>query len=230
MPGNKISNWPVLCLDGPSGVGKGAVGQIIADKLGWHFLDSGAIYRVLALVAQQKGFTPADAQQLRQLTKDLRLDFESRPGDVPLVFVDGVEVSNAIRTEECGDFASRLAAIPEIREGLIQFQRNQCRAPGLVADGRDMGTVVFPDAKTKVFLKATAEVRARRRYNQLMQKGLGGNLPRLIRTIQERDERDSTRAVSPLIPSDDAHVLDTSELTIPEVVKHVLGLLAEQRN
>lgn len=228
--GNLHNNWPVLCLDGPGGVGKGTVGQIIAERLGWHFLDSGAIYRVLALVAKQKGIAPTDAENLLRLTNELRLEYESRPGDDPLVFVDGIEVSHEIRTEECGEFASKLATIPEVREGLISFQRRQCRAPGLVADGRDMGTVVFPNAETKIFLTATAKVRAQRRYNQLNQKGLGGNLPRLIRVIQERDERDSTRAVSPLIPSDDAHILDTSDLTIHEVVEHILGLLAATRN
>ena len=185
---------------------------------------------MLALVAKQKGIAPTDAENLLRLANELRLEYKSRPGDDPLVLVDGIEVSHEIRTEECGEFASKLATIPEVREGLIPLQRRQCRAPGLVADGRDMGTVVFPNAETKIFLTATAKVRAQRRYNQLNQKGLGGNLPRLIRVVQERDERDSTRAVSPLIPSDDAHILDTSDLTIHEVVEHILGLLAATRN
>ena len=230
MKGKSQCNWPVLCLDGPSGVGKGAVGQIVAGKLGWHFLDSGAIYRVLAFAAKQKGIEPTDAKNLLQLANELRLEFKFRPGEEPLVFVDGIDVSREIRTEECGESASKLAILPEVREGLISFQQRQCRSPGLVADGRDMGTVVFPHAQTKIFLKASAEVRAQRRYNQLKQKGLGGNLPRLIRAIQERDQRDSTRAVSPLIPSDDAHILDTSDLTIPEVVDCILDLLAAKRN
>jgi cytidylate kinase len=216
---------PVLTLDGPSGSGKGTVGQICAQKLGWHYLDSGAIYRALAYVVQQAGTDPADVETVVRHAENLEMECLPNPPEPAMIYVNGEQVDGRLRTEEAGRMASELAALPQVREALLQAQRRQRRAPGLVADGRDMGTVVFPDAAWKFFLTASAEERARRRYKQLKLKGFDVSLAPLFEAIQERDTRDARRAVSPLKPADDAIVLDTSSMSIDEVVSRVLESL-----
>lgn len=220
---------PVVTIDGPSGSGKGTVAQIIADRLGWHFLDSGALYRLVGLAAFRAGASLSDAPALVAIARDMNITFLPRPGDVPAVLLDGVEVGEELRTEANGERASLVAVIPDVRAALLQKQRDFRRFPGLVADGRDMGTTVFPDAMLKVFLTASPEVRAERRYKQLKGKGFDANLSRLLGEIRERDQRDAARTVSPLKPAADAIVLDSSGLAIPEVVGRILELLDKRR-
>ncbi|MEJ2465705.1 MAG: (d)CMP kinase, partial [Candidatus Thiodiazotropha sp.] len=188
-----MNEVPIITVDGPSGSGKGTISQRVAEALGWHFLDSGAIYRVLGLMASRAGIGSDDVDKLVQMAENMPLSFD---GDRVLLAQE--EVTDAIRTETAGNQASKVAAIPRVREALLAWQRNYAQAPGLVADGRDMGTVVFPQAQVKIFLTASPEERAKRRYKQLKGKGLGVNLAGLIEEIRERDERDSQRAVAPL--------------------------------
>lgn len=208
---------PVITIDGPSGTGKGTVTALVAQRLGWHTLDSGALYRVLGLAAEGRGVAFDDADGLAALAASLPLAFV---GD--RVLLDGTDVSDAIRTETAGMAASRVAAFPGVRAALLDWQRRMARAPGLVADGRDMGTVVFPDAGLKIFLDASPEVRAERRYKQLKEKGLDVNLAALVMDIRERDERDRTRAVAPLRAAGEAVVVDSTALSIAEVLDRVL--------
>ncbi len=217
---------PVLTVDGPGGSGKGTIARIIASRLGWHFLDSGALYRLLALAAAKRGVSLDDESPLSQLARALDVRFEG--GDVdsePAVLLDGEDVSGAIRTESCGSNASRVAALPAVREALLTRQRAFRQPPGLVADGRDMGTVVFADAGSKVFLEASPEERANRRHKQLKEKGMDASLRDLVREIAERDARDRARSVSPLKPADGALVIDTTHLSIEAVVERVMALL-----
>ncbi|NND82670.1 MAG: (d)CMP kinase [Gammaproteobacteria bacterium] len=214
---------PVLALDGPSGSGKGTVGQLCAHKLGWHYLDSGAIYRSLAWAANEVAIEPDDVAGLVDMADELELVCHVRLNDVADIEINGDIVTQQLRTEETGEMASLIAPIPEVRAALLKLQRRARKAPGLVADGRDMGTVVFPDAAFKVFLTASAEIRAKRRFEQLKSKGLDVNLARLLESIQARDVRDSSRSASPLKAADDALILDTSDLTIDEVVARILG-------
>lgn len=216
---------PVLTLDGPSGSGKGTVGQICAQRLGWHYLDSGAIYRALAYVVRQTGTDAADVPAVVRRAAELDMECVPNPPESASVYVSGECVDDSLRTEEAGRLASELAALPSVREALLEAQRRLRRPPGLVADGRDMGTVVFPDARWKFFITASAEERARRRYKQLKLKGFDVSLATLFEAIQERDTRDARRAVSPLKPADDATVLDTSTMSIEEVVSRVLESL-----
>ena len=216
---------PVLALDGPSGSGKGTVGQLCAGRLGWHYLDSGAIYRALAVSVARRGLDAVDTDGVLDLARALQVEFRPNPPESAEVVVDGRVLNAELRTEETGELASRLAAIPVIREALLALQRRCRREPGLVADGRDMGTVVFPNATLKIFLTASGEVRAKRRYNQLKLKGFDVNLAHLFRAIQDRDNRDSERNASPLVPAADAVTLDTSDLSIEEVTTRVLDLL-----
>lgn len=222
---------PVLALDGPSGSGKGTVGQILARRLGWHFLDSGALYRSLGIAAEQTGVDLDNKSALAQLALEMSLRFTPRESaDTVDVLLNGEEIGDRLRTEESGRRASILAAIPEVRRALLQKQHSFRQAPGLVADGRDMGSTVFPDAILKVYLTATPELRAERRYKQLKDKGFDVNLRELFDEIRERDARDAVREVSPLKPARDACVLDTSQLDISGVVERVYGLLqARQR-
>lgn len=230
--GSRIANSvpvPVLALDGPSGSGKGTVGQILAERLGWHFLDSGALYRAVAYAAAERGIDPNDACGLARLAADLDIRFEPAGGGEPVrVYLDGQEVGDRLRTEQTGSLASRVAAHPEVRSSLLQKQRAFRHPPGLVADGRDMGSTVFPDAILKVYLTASPEVRAERRYKQLKEKGFDANLPQLLGEIRERDARDAARAASPLKPADDAVIIDTSSLGISQVVDHIYDLLRER--
>ena len=221
---------PVITIDGPSGSGKGTIAQIIADRLGWNFLDSGALYRLVGLAAHRAGASFSDAPVLSAIASNMKIGFVPRPGDVPGVVLDGVEVGQDLRTEASGERASLVAIIPDVRLALLQKQREFRRPPGLVADGRDMGTTVFPDALLKVFLTASPEVRAQRRYNQLKEKGFDANLARLLGEIRDRDQRDAARTVSPLKPAADAVILDSSDLAISAVAEQILGLLTERRN
>lgn len=222
---------PVITIDGPSGSGKGTISHILALQLGWHFLDSGALYRVLALAAQRHGIALDDEPALAALADSLDVKFEPATTRTPeKVILENQEVTADIRTETCGNAASKVAVLPQVRQALLERQRAFRQFPGLVADGRDMGTVVFPAAETKIFLTASAGERAQRRYNQLKEKGIGANLSALRDEIAQRDLRDSQRAVSPLKPADDASLLDTSDLGIDEVVQQVLDICREHLN
>ena len=224
---NKV---PVLAIDGPGGSGKGTVGQILAQRLGWHFLDSGALYRVVGVVATRERVSLEDRPALARLATSMDIRFVPRTdGGAAAVLLHGEEIGDRLRTEESGKLASIVAALPEVRSALLQKQHSFRRLPGLVADGRDMGSTVFPDAILKVYLSASPEVRAERRYKQLIDKGFDVNLPRLLDEIRERDARDAGRAVSPLKPAHDACILDTSQLDISGVVERVYGLLLQRR-
>lgn len=217
---------PVLTVDGPSGAGKGTVSRAVAAELGWHLLDSGAIYRALAHVALRDGVDAADAAALVDCAARMHLAFVD---DDPLtdirVLVDAEDVTDRIRTEQCGALASRIATLPTVRAALLAKQRAFRRAPGLVADGRDMGTVVFADAPFKVFLVASAEERAARRYKQLKEKNAGVTLAPLLSEIRARDARDAARAVAPLKPAADALLIDTTDMPVAEVVARVLAVV-----
>jgi cytidylate kinase len=219
---------PVLALDGPSGSGKGTISQLLAVRHGWHYLDSGALYRLVALAAQSKGVSPNDIEQLGEVARELDVEFVLQPGAVAKVLLNGADVGDQLRTEDIGNLASQIAAIPAVRAALLERQRAFQALPGLVADGRDMGTTVFPGALLKIYLTASTEVRAERRYKQLMEKGFDVNLPRLLGEIRDRDARDSERSASPLKPADDAIVVDTSDMTIDQVVDHIDGLLQDR--
>lgn len=224
MPEQQV---PVLTIDGPSGSGKGTVGQMLASKLGWHFLDSGALYRITAYAASENAIDLNDEPKIAELARNLDIQFAPQKNAPPQVLLSGNEVGDALRTETIAEIASKVAAMPLVREALMVKQRDFAKLPGLVADGRDMGTNVFPDAKLKIYLIASAEIRAQRRYNQLKEKGFDVNLARLLREIQERDARDEGRKVSPLKPAADASILDSSEMNAQEVVSKVLDLLDE---
>lgn len=217
-------NVRILTIDGPSGAGKGTVARRVAAHFGWQLLDSGALYRLTALAAQRADVALTDVSALVTLigTSDMR--FASTEQGDERILLDGEEVTADIRTETCGDRASRVAAIPEVREALVAKQRAFATPPGLVADGRDMGTVIFPEADVKVFLTATAEERAQRRHNQLREKGIGVTFAALYEDIRRRDERDAGRAVAPLVPATDAKTLDTTSLSIDEVVAIIVEL------
>ena len=223
------SRIPVLTIDGPSGSGKGTITSLVAQNLHWHLLDSGALYRLVALGASQHGLSMEDEPALAAYAREMDVEFEVIQGTTEVVaMLDNHPVGDAIRSETCGNNASKVAALPEVREALLQRQRDFRQPPGLVADGRDMGTVVFPDAGLKIFLTASAEVRAERRYKQLKDKGISASLAGLLREIAERDARDSERKTSPLKPAADAVVLDTSELSIEAVVQRVMTLCRER--
>ena len=206
-----------MTIDGPSGTGKGVLCGWLADRLGWHRLDSGALYRVVAHVALSRGVTLDKADELAKIAAGLVVSFKQDKGESRVILDDTLDITGAIRTETCGNAASQAAAHKAVRQALLERQRRFRQAPGLVADGRDMGTVVFPDARLKIFLTASAVVRADRRYKQLKEKGNSVNLARLSAKIEERDARDAGRSISPLMPAPDAIVIDTSKLNIDEV-------------
>ncbi len=211
------STVPVITIDGPTASGKGTVAHRVAKALGWAVLDSGALYRLTALAALNRGLSPEDEPAVARVAETLDVRFEG-----PHVYLEGVDVGHDIRREEVGNFASRVAAFPGVRQALLERQRAFRLAPGLVADGRDMGTVVFPDAPLKVFLVADVVARAQRRCKQLIEKGISANLDDLLRDMRERDARDMGRTTAPLAPAADAHVLDSSDLTIAETVQAIL--------
>ncbi|MBB6091940.1 cytidylate kinase [Povalibacter uvarum] len=218
----------VLTIDGPSGSGKGTVARRVADELGWHLLDSGALYRLVAYAALSRSVPLDDEARTAEIARTLAVRFGADAGGNEQIWLDGSEVSREIRTERAGDGASRVAAIPAVRAALVARQRAFAQAPGLVADGRDMGTVIFPEATLKIYLTASAEERARRRYNQLKDKGLGANLAALSQEIAERDRRDASRPIAPLRPADDAQIIDSTSMSIDAVVARVLELAAER--
>jgi len=211
---------PVIAIDGPSASGKGTIASRVARALGFHYLESGALYRLLALLSLREGTT--DEQRLAHLASHMDVEFAA--GEVLL---EDEDVSDKIRSEPCGVRASEVARLPAVRAALLERQRAFRRPPGLVADGRDMGTVVFPDAELKIFLTASPDVRAERRYKQLKEKGIDANLRALSRDLEERDERDTKRAVSPLVPAADSQVIDSSSLSIEAVAGRILELYRE---
>jgi len=214
MPNSHI---PVLTIDGPTASGKGTVAAHVADRLGYHLLDSGALYRLTALSAMRAGVALDDEPAVAVLAAALPATFSN--GDI---FLDGEEVGEQIRAEEVGNNASKIAAIPSVRQALYGLQLGFRKAPGLVADGRDMGTVIFPNARLKVFLTASVEARAERRYKQLIGKGISANMEGLLADLQARDDRDTHRSVAPLVPAEGAYILDTSDMTVDEAVEQVL--------
>lgn len=218
---------PVITVDGPSGAGKGTLCKALAEALHWNLLDSGAIYRVLALAALHHQVDIHSEEALVPLATHLDVRFVPEDGQLKVV-LEGEDVSLAIRTEDVGNTASQTAAFPRVREALLRRQRAFREAPGLIADGRDMGTVVFPDAAVKIFLDASAEERAQRRMLQLQEKGFSVNFERLLSEIKERDDRDRNRAVAPLVPAPDALVLDSTEMSLDEVVERALAYVSQK--
>ena len=220
---------PVITIDGPSGSGKGTISQYLAGKLGWHHLDSGALYRLLAYAALQQSLSLDDAAALVQLAARLSASYQLPTSENPAIMLDGVDVGQALRTEKCAEAASTTAALPAVREALLAWQRHYRQPPGLIADGRDMGTVVFPDATLKLFLTARPEVRAMRRYNQLKNKGIIVDMEELVRDVEARDQRDSSRKASPLMPARDAVIVDNSDQdearTLQQVLQAVHGVM-----
>ena len=219
---------PVLTIDGPSGSGKGTVSRAAAQTLGWALLDSGALYRLVALAGRQAGVDLENAPELGRIAERFAIRFGSDRAGEEVVWLDGRDVTREIRTESAGNDASKVAALPLVRAALLERQRRFAVAPGLVADGRDMGTVVFPDAQVKIFLTASADERAVRRHKQLKEKGVAATLAALSREIEERDRRDITRSASPLVASDDAVLLDTTGMPVDAVVGRVLEIVRER--
>lgn len=215
---------PVVTIDGPSGSGKGSICQMLANQLGWHLLDSGALYRIVGLAAKRKGVSFDDEAELAELAAHLDIEFRpSKDGEPTAVILEGKDISAEVRSESSGELASKVAIHTLVRQALYELQHSFAKTPGLVADGRDMGTVIFPDAPVKIFLTASAEERADRRYKQLINKGESVNLAALLEDIRKRDERDMNRAVAPLVPAEDALVIDTTATAIEDVFDQVFG-------
>lgn len=219
------SHIPVITIDGPTASGKGTVAHLVAERLGFHLLDSGALYRLTALQAIRRDLPLSDEHGIAKLAEHMQVTFTGSQ-----ILLGQENVAHAIRAEEVGNMASKIAALPTVRQALFGLQLSFRKAPGLVADGRDMGTVIFPQATLKIFLTASAQARAERRYKQLIDKGFSANMKDLLADLQARDDRDINRAVAPLAPAADAHVLDTSHMTADEAVEKVLGLWAGMRH
>ena len=219
---------PVITIDGPGGSGKGTIAMRLARHLGWHFLDSGALYRIVAVAAMERAIEADNEQALGELAGHLDVSFSFTDDEVEIL-LDGNRITGKLRSEEAGVFASKIAIIPAVRAALVQRQRAFRKFPGLVADGRDMGTVIFPDAKLKIFLTASARARADRRYKQLKEKGESVNLTRLFRDIEKRDERDMSRSISPLTPAEDAQLIDSTEMSIEMVLEEIHKLLEKNQ-
>jgi cytidylate kinase len=225
---------PIIALDGPSGSGKGVVANFLSTQYEFHLLDSGALYRLVGIAARRTSIalenSPLDEAVLGEIARSLDVAFTSTndPEDPLEITLFGEQVGHEVRTNEAGVDASRVASLPAVRDGLFELQRSFRKAPGLVADGRDMGTAIFPEADVKIYLTASAEARAERRYNQLIHKGIGVNLLDLFQSIQARDERDMNRAVSPLRPAEDALVIDSTDMDIEEVLQNVKAIVTEK--
>lgn len=217
----------VITVDGPSGAGKGTLCHALADKLGFDFLDSGAIYRILALAAIKEGIELDDEERLAELGRHLNVKFVPENGEINVI-LDGENVGDQIRTAQSGQNASKIAIFPKVREALLQRQRDFSSERGLIADGRDMGTVVFPDAQIKLFLDASAEERTKRRVKQLQEKGFNANFDEILAEIKERDFRDRNRPVAPLVPAADALMLDSTHLSIDEVIQQALDYIHQK--
>ncbi len=215
----------VITIDGPSGSGKGTLSQMLARQLGYHLLDSGALYRLVALAAIKEGVNLDDENVVSRVAAQLNVVFNLSDDNSAQILLDGIEVSNSIRQESVGMGASQVAAFPDVRAALLERQRAFAAPPGLVADGRDMGTTVFPNARIKLFLTASAEARAERRYKQLCAKGVSVDMSELVRDIRERDERDCNRSISPLRPAEDAIIIDSTGMTIEEVFARMLAAI-----
>ncbi|EXI61875.1 cytidylate kinase [Mannheimia granulomatis] len=216
----------VITVDGPSGAGKGTLCHALAEKLGFDFLDSGALYRITALSAVNKGISLEDEDSLADVGRNLNIQFLPQNGEISVI-LDGENVGDQIRTAQAGQNASKVAAFPKVREALLSRQRAFSTERGLIADGRDMGTVVFPDAKIKLFLDASAQERAKRRVKQLQEKGFNANFDKILAEIEERDFRDRNREVAPLVPAKDALLLDSTHLSIDDVIKQALDYIAQ---
>ena len=219
---------PVIAIDGPSGSGKGTIARRVAQQLGWHLLDSGALYRLGAVAAGEQGLALDSASALAELARGMNVAFGSDNDGNEVILLDDENVTASVRTEDCGAGASKVAVLQPVRDALLELQLSFRKAPGLVADGRDMGSFVFQDAQAKIFLTASPEERAKRRYKQLKGKGIDVTLPALSRDIEDRDRRDSERSVAPLKPAEDARILDSSGLSIEAVTQTVLDWVAEQ--
>lgn len=225
---------PIIALDGPSGSGKGVVANFLSTQYKFHLLDSGALYRLVGIAARRSSIalenSPLDELVLGEIARSLDVAFTptNNPEDPLEIMLFGEQVSHEVRTDEAGVDASRVASLPAVRDGLFELQRSFRQAPGLVADGRDMGTVIFPEADVKIYLTASAKARAERRYNQLIHKGMGVNLHDLFQSIQARDERDMNREVSPLTPAEDAFVIDSTDMDIEAVLQNVIAIVTEK--
>ena len=227
---SRLNNTPVITIDGPTASGKGTISRLLADHLGWHMLDSGALYRLVALKALRQNLALENESALAKVALELDIRFSGTQEDAlqdvkeTQVYLDSENVTLMIRTEQCGAAASKIAALPKVRNALLDKQRAFRQPPGLIADGRDMGTVVFPDAQVKIFLTASAQERAKRRYNQLIEKGVSVSLSDLFEEIAERDKRDSNRSTAPLVAAVDAVELDTSNITAEQAAHRILDL------
>lgn len=220
---------PVITIDGAGGTGKGTVSQILAKRLCWKFLDSGSLYRVLALAAEKHGIAVDNELALENLAQHLNVHFIAKENTSSLIILEDQDVTDLIRSEKVGNAASEIAVLPTVRSALLDRQRAFRTAPGLIADGRDMGTVVFPDAELKIYLTASPEERALRRYNQLKQRGINVNLGDLIKELRERDKRDQERTVAPLKPAEDAIRIDTDRLTVEQVVERIISEMKRKK-
>lgn len=222
------SSAPVITIDGPSGSGKGTLGRLLAQALEWHFLDSGALYRALAWIMHQEKITPLELSRLKAVVDSLSLDFKFLDQGTLQIFLNGEEVTSILPTEACGNEASKIGALPAIRTLLLKKQRDFCQAPGLVADGRDMGTIVFPDAKLKIFLSASLKTRAERRYFQLKAQRINVSLSAIETELRLRDERDQTRSTAPLQCPKEAFLLDTTDMSVAQALESIRPLLEER--